>query len=236
MKAYDLHVHSIFSEGKNTLEEIASTAKILGYQGFCLTAYFKGMDQIKELKEEIEKVSKGIEIFLGFEARNQKELEKLVAIRKKYDLLLVGGGDLELNRIACETPEVDILTHPEIERSDSGLNHVLVNLAAKNNVAIEINFREILFSSKKTRSRIISNISRNVKLAQKFHAPLVLCSGAVSKWELRDPQALASFATLLGMSFSSAKDSISTVPEKILKQSKERRSENWILPGVKVVK
>src|SRR5438309_10712205 len=144
MKSYDLHVHSIFSEGKNTLEEFVDFAKMLGYQGFCIVAYFKGADQIKELRQEIDKVSNGIEIFLWFEARNQKELEKLVAIRKKYDLLLVGGGDLELNRIACETPEVDILTHPENERIDSGLNHVLVNLAAKNNVAIEVNFREVL--------------------------------------------------------------------------------------------
>jgi ribonuclease P/MRP protein subunit RPP1 len=160
----------------------------------------------------------------------------LVNIRRKFDVLLVRGGDLKLNRMACETPEVDILTHPEYERFDSGLNHVLVKFAARNNVAIEINFREILITSKNTRSRVLSNIENNIKLARKFHAPLILCSGAISHFELRSPECLISMANQIGLDLDKAKNSITKVPENILKQIRERKSERWISPGIKVVK
>lgn len=237
MVYFDMHVHSAFSGGESSLEQLASTAKELGYAGICFAEYFKSLDQSKKLQEEIEKVEQkiGIEIFLGFEARDARELSKLVDIRRKFDVLLVRGGDLNLNRAACETAEVDILTHPEYERMDSGLNHVLVKEAARNNIAIEINFREILITNKKTRARILSNIGQNIKLAKKYHAPIIFCSGAISHWELRSPEVLISVACQLGLELKEAKDSISKIPQKIIKQAEDRRSEKWIIPGVKVL-
>ena len=236
MRYFDLHLHSAFSDGKSSLEQLASTAKQLGYTGICFAEYFKNFDQIKKLYEQIEKIKKsvGIEIFLGFEARNRKEVDTLSNIRRKFDVLLVRGGDLELNRYACETPEVDILTHPEYERFDSGLNHVLLKLAAKNNVAIEINFREILITSKNTRSRVLFNMEQNIRLAKKYRVPIILCSGAVSHFELRSPECLISMANQLELELNKAKNSISKVPEKILNQIKERKGENWVSPGVKI--
>src|SRR4030042_889589 len=230
MRYFDLHIHSAFSGGHSSLEQLASTAKQLGYSGICFAEYFKDYDQIKKLYEQIEKVKKniGIEIFLGFEARSKKEIDRLSDMRRKFDILLVRGGDLELNRLACETPEVDILTHPEYERFDSGLNHVLLKLAAKNNVAIEINFRSILITSKNTRSRVLSNIENNIRLAKKLHAPIILCSGAISNFELKSPECMISMAKQLGMELNDAKSSVSKIPEKILNRSKERKSEKWI--------
>jgi ribonuclease P/MRP protein subunit RPP1 len=238
MEFFDLHVHSAFSGGESSLDQLTTTAKNLGYKGICFVEYYKGEEQIKKLKREIEDVKKkiGIGIFLGFEARNLKELSILKEKRKRFDVLLVRGGDLKLNREACETAEVDILTHPEFERMDSGLNHILVKEAAKNNVAIEINFREALISSKRTRSMILKNISTNVILAKKFKAPIIACSGSLSHWDICDPLCLISFASLLGLELDEAKATVSKVPEKIIKQIKERKSEKWIAPGIKVVK
>ena len=238
MRYFNLHIHSAFSGGNSSLEQLVSTAKELGYTGICFAEYFQNENQIKKLKDEIAKVKQkvGIEIYLGFEARNPKELSKLVERRRMFDILLVQGGDLKMNRLACETPQVDILTHPENNRNDSGLNQVLVKFAAENNVAIEVNFREILLASKRTRNSIMRNISNNVRLAKKFHAPIILCSGSVSHFELRDPQIMISVANQLGMELSEAKDVISKSSENIIKQSKERKGEKWIMPGVKVMK
>lgn len=238
MNYFDLHVHSAFSGGESSLEQLATTAKTLGYKGICFAEYYKGEEQIKKLQTEIEKVRQkiGIEIFLGFEARNLKELAVLKEKRRKFDVLLVRGGDLRLNREACETAEVDILTHPEYERQDSGLDHVSVKFAAKNNVAIEINFREVLVSSKRTRGIVLKHMSNNVKLAKKYKAPIVACSGALSHWDVCDPQCLISFVSLLGLQLNEAKATVSKIPEKIIRQIKERKSEDWIVPGVKVIK
>ncbi len=238
MRYFDLHLHSGFSGGQSSIDQLASVAKELGYTGICFSEYFQNGQRVKELKEDIAKVGKktGIEIYLGFEARNAKELHNLVMKRRMFDILLVHGGELEMNRLACETPEVDILTHPENKRNDSGLNHVLVKMAAENNVAIEINFREILHASNRTRSLVVKSLARNIVLAKKFHAPLILSSGAISHFELRDPLAMISMANQLGLELKDAKECMSKVPENILKQSKERKSDKWIMPGVKVVK
>jgi len=237
MNFFDLHIHSVFSEGESSLEQLAQRAKDLGFAGICFAEYYKNDEQIKKSYAEIEKVKQriGLEILLGFEARNLKELATLADKRKKFDVLLARGGDLRLNREACETPEVDILTHPNYERIDSGLNQVLMKLAVKNNVAIEINLREVLIASKKTRSRILENIRANVTLAKKYRAQIITCSGSLTHWELRDPLCLSSFATLFGMQLDEAKATVSGVPESILQQSKKRKSEKWIRPGVEIV-
>jgi len=237
MQFFDLHVHSAFSEGESSIEQLAGMAKELGYKGICFSEYYKNEDQIKRLYSEIEKVKQKvkIEIFLGFEARSPKELQTLKEKRRRFDVLLVHGGDLRLNREAVETPEVDILTHPEFGRQDSGLNHVLMRLAKKNNVAIEINFRSILMESKSSRSKLLAKMQNNIKLAKKFHTPIILCSGAISHYEMRDPHVMISMAEQLGLELNKAKESLSKIPEKILKQAVERKNEKWISPGVKVI-
>ena len=231
-------MHSGFSGGESSIEQLASVAKELGYTGICFSEYFQNEKRLKELKEGISKVGKkvGIEIYLGFEARNSKELHHLVNLRRMFDVLLVNGGDLEMNRLACETPEVDILTHPENRRNDSGLNHVLLKEAAKNNVAIEINFREILLSTQRTRSMVMKFLAQNITLAKKFHAPIILCSGAISHWELKSPEVLISMANQLGLELKEAKKCLSEIPENIINQGKERQSDKWIMPGVRVVR
>jgi ribonuclease P/MRP protein subunit RPP1 len=238
MNFYDLHVHSAFSGGESSVQQLAETAKFLGYRGFCFSAHFEGLDQAKRLNEELSKVSKkvGIEIYLGFEAREAKEVERLRQARRKFDVLLVRGGDLEMNRLAVETPEVDILTHPELNRNDCGMNDVLMKMAAKNNVAIELNFRHMLNASNHTRAKILRNMSQNVALAKKTKAPIVVCSGALSHWEMKDPLVLVSFANILGLEMKDAKASLSSVPEAGLKESAGRRGDHWVMPGVRLVK
>jgi ribonuclease P/MRP protein subunit RPP1 len=238
MNYYDFHVHPKFSEGKSSIEDMAKRAKILGYKGMCITNYPTNKKDMNNLKKKVSKISKKLKfrIFLGFEAKTTSQLKKLADMRKEYDVLLVRGSDLKLNRKAVETKEVDILVHPELKRKDSGLNHIMIKLAKKNNVAIEINFREILQSSKGTRSFIMHNITENIKLCKKYKTPLIICSGAVSHWQLKDPKILISMGHLLGLELNEAKKAVSEVPENIIKMIKERQNKNWVRPGVKVVK
>lgn len=238
MNYFDLHVHSAFSGGESSLEQLAETAKQLGYSGVCFVFYYQDERQKDILLAEVERIGKaiGIETYLGFEARSLKELNFLAKKRKGFDILLVRGGELELNRAACETPEVDVLTHPEYMRNDSGLDHTCMKFAAKNSVAVEMNFREIAIASKSTRSKVLASIARNMRLAKKYRVPVVLCSGAISHWELKDPECMMSMATQLGLELKEAKKSVSEIPKKIIEKIKERKSKNWIAPGVKVVK
>ena len=235
MKFFDMHVHSTFSEGESTVEQFAMQAKALGYTAICFSDFYEGRAHLEKIKSEIARAGKksGIEILLGLEAGNLKELRRLADMRHMFDVLLVHGGDLRLNRAAVETKDVDVLTHPECRRYDSGLNHVMAKLARKNGVAIEINFNEILNSTKKTRSRVMSNMRDNIQLAKKHKMPIVVCSGAKSHWDMRDPLSLASMAVQLGMLLKDAKAAVSKTPETIVKEIKKRKSSDWVMPGVR---
>lgn len=238
MNFYDLHLHSEFSEGESSVEDFAKRAKILGFRGICFATYYKDKKQIDRLKRRAIEASKeiGIDIFIGLEATTLEELKKLVNIRKDYDILLVRGTNLNLNRKAAQTKEVDILTHPEYNRKDSGLNHVMAKLATKNKVAIEINFREILLSSKNTRSHIMHHIQKNVKLCKKYKTSIIISSGAVSHWQMKDPKVLMSMGCLLGLKLNESKKALSETPKNMVKMVKERQDKKWIRPGVKVVR
>lgn len=237
MDFYDLHLHSEFSEGKSSVRDFSKRAKILGFKAIGLATYYKDRKRVEQLKKRAVEVSKktGIDIFIGLEATTLEELKKLINIRRDYDILLVRGTDLNLNRKAVETKEVDILAHPEYDRRDSGLNHTMAKLAAKNRVAIEINFREILFSSKNTRSHIMHHIQNNVKLCKKYKTPIIISSGAVSHWQLKDPKVLISMGCLLGLELNEAKKALSETPESMIKVIKERQDNKWIRPGVRVI-
>ena len=236
MKFFDMHVHSAFSEGESTIEQIARRAKDLGYNGICFSEYYEDRPQLERLKKEIAKAEKKteVEILLGFEARNTRELKKLSDMRSKkmFDILLARGGDLKMNRAAVETKEVDILTHPEHNRYDCGMNHIMAKLAKNNSVAIEINFREIMTTNKKTRSRILSAISSNIALAKKYKMQIILCSGAISHWEMKDPKCMISMANKLGLPLNVAKDGVSKVPNEIIELMKKRQNKKWVMPGV----
>jgi ribonuclease P/MRP protein subunit RPP1 len=238
MDFYDLHLHSEFSEGKSSVEDFAIRAKTLGFRGICFAVYYKDRKRVDQLKKRAVEISKkiGIDIFIGLEATILEELKKLINIRRECDLLLVKGTDLNLNRRAVQTKEVDILTHPEYNRKDSGFNHAMAKLAAKNQVAIEINFREILLSSKSTRSHIMHNIRENVKLCKKYQTPIIISSGAVSHWQMKDPKVLISMGCLMGLKLDEAKKALSEIPKNIINMIKERNEKKWLMPGVKIVK
>jgi ribonuclease P/MRP protein subunit RPP1 len=226
MNFYDLHVHPEIDPKK-----MIEFAKLLGWDGICFV--FKSLREIEKFKKTFES-NQGLDIAFGLkiEVKNPEELKKIVRnVRREVELISIFGGDLEINRKACETPEVDILTHPEFERNDSGLDHVTVKLAKENNVSIEFNFRELLFSYKKSRADVFSKMLKNAKLVRKYNAPFIITSGALDPHDLRSPSDLISFGRVLGLDPKKTKLSFSG---SILKENRKRLASEWVMPGVEI--
>ena len=208
MEYYDLHVDI------ENIEGAINMAKKIGFNGIALTT------QILEKKPEI-----NIDLVscIMIKARNKDELKKEIEKnRERFEILMVYGGEYEINRAACEDSKVDLLCHPEKNRNDSGLDHVCVKAAAENNVAIEINFNEVL--NARNRPKILSFLQRNIFLCKKYNTKVVTTSGAKSIWEIRAPRELAALTYLLGHDLKSAIDSISIIPKDIVDINREKLS------------
>ncbi len=230
MPFYDLHVHTSLSIGENTVAETVEMAKKLDLAGLGIVRYYSSGKL-----EEIPKSDIDLIVALIIKPTSAEELNEIVKkIRKRAEILMVHGGDYDINRAACENSMIDILCHPELGRKDSGLDHICIKAASENNVAIEINFREILESYNKHRTYNLSAMEKNIKLCKKYDANVVITSGAVSKWGMRSGRELASIAHLLGMELGDAIAAVSTVPEELIKTNREKLADKRS-EGVSVV-
>jgi len=238
MKFFDLHIKSNLSNGEHSIEDIASFAEKLGYSGIAICDNYVNVEKLKELKKKISELKSNLEIYPGvyIEAKDPGELNSILnKVRDEVTIVVVHGGDYNINRAACENSKVDILSHPEYNRADNGLDEAAVKAATENNVAIEINFNEVLFSYRKQRTYILNNIAKNIKLCDAFRTPMIICSAAKSIWEMRDPRQLISVATILGMDLGKAFSAISTIPQTIVENNKKILEGKSPTSGVEVV-
>ena len=229
-KFYDFCVHAV-PDGENTVEELSSLSRYLGYSGIALSNHSDKLPQSKPVLNSFE----GFEIFKGIELveENPSKLQGLIGrFRQSVDVLIVHGGSENINRASLENPRVDILNHPAFDRS-SGLNQVLAKAAAENEVAIGLTLRPILHSRGSRRIKILSDLRANLDLARKYDVSLVLSSDAESCFDLRSPMETLALAEICGLEEDEALEAMSTVPEKIV--AKNRPRPGYIREGVEVL-
>lgn len=230
MGFYDLHIHSTLSIGENSIEEIVEFARKLGLSGIGIARYFPGVIDELPKYDDIDIIS-----CIVLKPSNAQDLNELaLKARKRCEVLMVHGGDYDINRAACENPLIDVLCHPELGRRDSGLDHICVKAAADNNVAIELNFREILETYKKNKIYMLSSMSKNIKLCKKYGTDMIISTGAVTKWGMRSGRELAAVSSILGVDLSEAIDAASTTPGMIISSNRKKLNDAK-LDGVEVV-
>ncbi|MFB6076279.1 MAG: ribonuclease P protein component 3 [Candidatus Aenigmatarchaeota archaeon] len=234
---YDLHISC---DQTDEIKGFIEIAEYLGINGLVFTPRFSSVKELKnfynyidEIKEQTEiDIIKGVEI----EAKSVKDLKKKIyKVREKATLVVVMGGDYTINRVSCEDSRVDILSHPEYKRSDSGLDHVLAKKASENDVHIEINFRDILQTYGKVRSHVLSHIDKNIELAKKYEAPFVICSGAKDRYELRGQKELSALLELFNLSREESKKITQKIPRKLVEKNRKKISGKIEFEGIEKI-
>ena len=176
------------------------------------------------------KLSMGINILNA----NSNEIRKITnRYRDKSNYISCLGGDLKINRNVCENYRVDVLSRPYYKRRDSGMNHVLAKEAARNNVAIELCFRDILNNYLKYRANVISSFKEILMFHRKFKFPLILTTDSKSVYDVRSTRDIVSFFRSIGFTDKEIYNGFYYYPKQILEFNQER--ENMIVRGVKVI-
>lgn len=163
----DLHVHSKYSDGDDSIEDIADYAKKIGYEYICISDHSKsqhiahGIDEERLLKqlEEIKKINKKLKnfrIFTGSEVdiKSDGSLDFSDDILKKLDVVIASvhsgfksSKEEMTKRVvkALKNENVDIFGHPtgrlinEREAYEIDLNEVFNVAKERKNLFLEIN-------------------------------------------------------------------------------------------------
>ena len=138
---------------------------------------------------------------------NLEQAKKLIKTEKKP--IIVKAQGLEFNKRILEYGNFNILLSIESsEKSDSlrqlesGLNHILAKIAAKDKISIGIDLDEILKLDKKEKAIKLGRIKQNIKICRKAKAKLKILN-------FKDKYNAFYFLLSLGASTQQAKEAIS---------------------------
>jgi len=138
---------------------------------------------------------------------NIEQAKKLTKTEKLKPLIVLAQND-EFNRKILEYGKFDILLSVErgkrqrtLRTIDSGLNHVLAELAAKNNVSIGIDMDELRNLKKEEKANRLEKIKQNIKICRKAKTKIVLLN-------YKDKKDAFAFLISLGASTKQAKDAV----------------------------
>ena len=141
---------------------------------------------------------------------NKAKIKIMQAKKQKFVPIIIGKTN-EFNRKILEKEKNIILLinlagkKDKIKQRESGLNHVLVNFARKNNNQIGINLDEILESQGAEKAKILARIMQNIKFCNKKKVKMKFIS---LKNKSLDKLGLKSLGLSLGMPTWMAKGAV----------------------------
>ncbi len=162
----DLHMHTVWSDGKATVREMAEAARARGREYICITDHSKGatianglsVERLMQQHEEVRQVDADMRPFRVFhgtemEIRADGELDFPDDVLEKLDFVIASlhiglrqPREQVTARIlnAINNPHVDLIGHPRgqliLERDGADLDmEAVFAAAAKSGIALEIN-------------------------------------------------------------------------------------------------
>ena len=230
---FDLNI--VGSSLKNNLN-LAMEASKYGWEHINFSYNQNDFKDALDIKRELSDNLDGIINFdytLEIKSNNVNEIKKTARkFRNKSSCISVVGGNLKINRATVETIQIDVLSRPYLRRFDGGINHVLAKEAVKNNVAVELCFKDVLRSYLSHRSKVISNFKDIYTLYRKYDFPLILSTRAESVFDIRTTHDFIAFFKQTGLTASEIDKSLLTA-QNILEFNEDR--DKMIFYGVRRV-
>ncbi len=206
----DLHVHSLHSSGADTPAFLRRLARSLGVE-LCLC------DGV---------VHEGIASGMEVHATTKRELlSELRRNWRRFDYLLVHGGNMEINRCAVRDSRVDALLHPYAGRRDCGVDTVVARAAAESGVAVGVELEDLILARGMERVRVLAHFREILRLSRKYGFRVLATSGARCRYSLRSLREAEALLACCGFEREEARRALTQVPREILERKVRLRRE-----------
>jgi len=216
-------------DGESTVARQALTAADYGFDGIVVRNHG---DQQASFDADAIADEYGIDVVSGVEVRAEDPSRASGYVgnhRSERALVVVHGGDRQMNRFAVEQPAVDVLAHPM--RGDGDFNHVLAKAAAENGVRVEFALGPVLRNDGGSRVRAIQDLRKLRELVADADAPFVVSADPQSHLELRAPRELAAVGETIGFDADQIREGL-TEWGRLAERNRSRHSDAFVEPGV----
>jgi RNase P/RNase MRP subunit p30 len=219
----------------NVLREMLGLASKLGFKGIALTSE---SPVPQALRDEAQTLGIDLASRIDLRPRNANELSRdLRQVRRKYEIVAVRCTSKAVSRQAAKDHRVDILNFPHMMNGRRiGLDRQGASLAAGSNCAYEVTLTHLLDSSVEEWPRILINTRRDIWNADHEGVPVVVTSGANTPLRMREPRAIASITSLLGITEDRGLDAVSENATRILERNRGKLEPGFVSPGVREVR
>ena len=219
---------------KNLLKNILD----FGFSGVFLSVSYKEYKTYKNVIKELGDAYKGsldIATRINIDESNKSKIKSILAtIRKNVDIISIGPNTRELASFVCRDGRIDIIN---ITQNNFNLfSDSMLRMCREHNKALEFDLIDLLHTWGDKRVRILGKLKTVAKRAYRLHVRFIITVSPKSLYDLRKPTEIIFIGRILGFPIDSVKDSISIIPLDILKINREKRTTNFVLPGVKIVK
>ncbi len=228
----------VFLTDVENLNEMLVMAKHLGYHTISLTLTNNSITN-SEVINEVKKtaIRNKLNIVFRYEINTsdpRKLREKVRKIWRKYEIISAYCIDKKIARIAGRDSRINILTFPLDATIKDIFNDAQCSLMKAKNQYLEIRYAEIARNI--NLERAYANLLRWIRIACENKIPIIASSGANRPQILRPPFEIASILTSSGLDIKSARDSISTIPMKLIEQGILKTRGKLINKYVKIIR
>jgi len=236
-KFVDLHLCVPFDNMEQT-KLMIENSKALGYNLISIPVSPKnGQEKVHYLRNICRKVGLDFASRVDLEPNSPRELlTYLRRFRRKFELLCVICDSKAVARQAAKDRRVDLLSFPSTNPRKRFFDAAEAELASHALASLEIDMSMLLSAEGFQRIRLLSSLRREVTIAKKFRVPIIISSGAKNMYFMRKPMEYVALSLLFDLERSSALDALSKNPLNIVKRNREKLSQNFVAPGVHIVR
>jgi len=226
----DLHVIPQV-EDQNSCERMAELLNTAGYSTIGLTVPTGLLNErVKSLQNLFQQHGVDTALRVDFNPPSRTELLRLLRrFRDRYDIIAIRCVNQRVATVACRDRRVDVIFFDPVN-PNLRFTHTFARLLRG---AVEFNVMSDLLPQ--ADSWAFLRVRRALAVAREHGDKIVLASGARNREMIRSPFQISAFATTLGLPTEEAIRGVSSAPESIVAENREKRAPHYVEEGVKIV-
>jgi len=220
------------------VESVIKSASQLGYSliGIPLPQNFPE-EKIQQLKNLCRGNKMDFASRVDLNPKTSKELiRSLRRLRRQFEIIAVTCKSKQVARQAAKDRRVDLLNFPFHDPRKRFFDKAEAELASNALASMEIDMESLLTLAGRSRIRFLSSLRREVTIAENFHIPVIISSGASNELLMRKPRGMAALASLFDLSKPLSIDAISKNPRAIVERNREKLNPKFVAPGIRLIR